>query len=107
MLFRIAAIQQAAEKQESTCRQLFITQSSRLVQHVSDAYGELQGAITAETQGTNHMPSLRSVDAQVIDTSALPESFSELEDSAFPLFLTFEQVFPLTYTKQLFRLISL
>ncbi|KIO30551.1 hypothetical protein M407DRAFT_20439 [Tulasnella calospora MUT 4182] len=75
MLFRIIGLDIAAKKLGNTLRQVFVTQSRTLARR-KPALGL----------------SLLDMDENAEEEGVLPSKFSELDDSHFPLFLTYDQL---------------
>lgn len=96
MLFRIVGLDVAAKKQGHTLRQVFVTRSRTLARKVrSDGLQYMQtetGNSDIPMQDPSLGPSLLDMDENAEEEGALPSKFSELNDSHFPLFLTYDQV---------------
>ena len=81
-------------------RQVFITQSRVLVGKVEEHFFKYLASLSAGSSGHKNTFQSRDVDDEfLIDEddnkewrSDLPQRYSELEDSHFPLFITFDAV---------------
>ena len=107
MLFKMLGIQRTWELYGDAMgtkpRQLFVTQSQVLAKKVEEYYAKLhQSHLTAhlspaelqEMASTNPTRRERMVDEdeEIFYTSTLPRRYGALEDSHFPLFLTYNHV---------------
>jgi hypothetical protein len=100
MLFKMFSIEQSSAIQKH--RQVFITQSRVLAERVQEYYIRLaqslatgrknQGETINITQDTRPEKKLMELDEEDHSQSQLPKKFSELADSHFPLFITFDKV---------------
>lgn len=96
MLFRMIGLDIAAQKSGRSLRQVFVTRSRTLARSVGQYYAQLKrteanesGSLRGETTAGL---SLLEMDENAEVQGALPSKFSELQDSHFPLFLTYDQV---------------
>ncbi|KAG8965904.1 hypothetical protein FRC05_002962 [Tulasnella sp. 425] len=96
MLFRMAVLDMDSKESQRPTRQMFVTQSRTLASKVRQYWTKLVQTETNEAgvgPGVS-MPglSLIDIDETAEDIGGLPSKFSELEDSHFPIFLTYDQV---------------
>lgn len=98
MLFRIIGLDIAARKQGQTLRQVFVTRSRTLARKVrldSLQFRQTEtGSSDIPVQVPPLGPSLLDMDENAEEEGLLPSKFSELNDSHFPLFVTYDQVRP-------------
>ncbi|KIO30563.1 hypothetical protein M407DRAFT_39041, partial [Tulasnella calospora MUT 4182] len=77
-------------------RQMFVTQSRTLATKVRQDWTKLLQTERNEVVETPEAPipglSLLDMDESAEDNGSLPSKFSELNDSHFPVFLTYDQV---------------
>ncbi|KAG9047262.1 hypothetical protein FS837_002665 [Tulasnella sp. UAMH 9824] len=97
MLFRIIGLDIAAKKLGQTLRQVFVTQSRTLARRVRlDCLQFRQTETDSAGPMTQKKPSLGlsllDMDENAEEEGVLPSKFSELDDSHFPLFLTYDQL---------------
>ncbi|KIO30545.1 hypothetical protein M407DRAFT_20433 [Tulasnella calospora MUT 4182] len=96
MLFRMICLDIAAEKYNRPFRQMFVTKSSTLARRVRSYCIQLRQteANEAGTAPREKAPglSLLEMDETAEEEGVLPSKFSELQDSHFPLFLTYDQL---------------
>lgn len=102
MLFKMIALERAAEFSRSKIRQIFVTQSRVLAGRVEQYFKKIaqtsQSTNTASgasksNLGVSRPPEeLLDFDDEVEDDERLPSKWSELQDHHFPLFVTFDQV---------------
>ncbi|KAG8896642.1 hypothetical protein FRC01_011694, partial [Tulasnella sp. 417] len=96
MLFRMICLDIAAEKYNRPFRQMFVTQSRTLARRVRTYCVQLRQTEANEV-GTGPREkgpglSLLDMDETAEEEGALPSKYSELQDSHFPLFLTYDQL---------------
>lgn len=96
MLFRIICLDIAAEKYGQPLRQMFVTHSRTLARRVRADYMQLRQTESDTSERMLDYPqpeiSLMDMDETAEEDGVLPSKFSELRDSHFPLFLTYDQV---------------
>ncbi|KAG8942986.1 hypothetical protein FRC04_003272 [Tulasnella sp. 424] len=96
MLFRMIGLDIAAQKFGRSLRQVFVTRSRTLARSVRQYYAQLKRTETNESgslrEETTAGLSLLEMDENAEVQGALPSKFSELQDSHFPLFLTYDQL---------------
>ncbi|KAG8970160.1 hypothetical protein FRC03_011178 [Tulasnella sp. 419] len=103
MLFKMIALEKAAQHSSSTIRQLFVTQSRVLAARVEEYFKNLLSSSfpSIYQSATGHQEKektkekekdLLELDDEVEDDSRLPAKWSDLEQRHFPLFITFDQV---------------
>lgn len=96
MLFRMILFDIAAEKNNRRFRQMFVTQSRTLARRVRSYCAQLRQTEASEVGIAPKDKvlglSLLDMDETAEEEGALPSKFSELQDSHFPLFLTYDQV---------------
>ncbi|KIO23210.1 hypothetical protein M407DRAFT_27279 [Tulasnella calospora MUT 4182] len=96
MLFRMAVLDMDARESQRPARQMFVTQSRTLATKVRQYWAKLsqternEAAVTPEALAPGL--SLLDIDEDAEDTASLPSKFSELKDSHFPVFLTYDQL---------------
>ncbi|KAG8942983.1 hypothetical protein FRC04_003269 [Tulasnella sp. 424] len=95
LLFRMLALDIAAEKCGRPVRQMFITQSLKLANQVRSQFLQMR---QTQVEPSPSLPvaqrsglSLKELEEKTAE-GALPAKFSQLDDSHFPLFLTFDQL---------------
>ncbi len=108
MLFKMLGIenswQQNRELQPERPRQLFVTQSRMLADKVEDYFIKLLQSLVLPSQTKSEISDLlerqrNKEEAGLVDQDEalnwredLPQRFSELQDSHFPMFITFDKV---------------
>ncbi|KAG8980866.1 hypothetical protein FRB93_008909 [Tulasnella sp. JGI-2019a] len=105
MLFKMIALERAAQQHGTKIRQIFVTQSRILARRVEDYFRKLVatsrptstgpggGSPKQDQQvGSQSMEGLIGYDNEADDDERLPSRWSELQDHHFPLFLTFNQL---------------
>lgn len=98
MLFRIIGLDVAAKKStpSHTLRQVFVTQSRTLARRVRLDCLQFRQTEMETADPSTQKPvlglSLLDMDESAEEEGVLPPKFSDLEDSHFPLFLTYDQV---------------
>ncbi|KAG8982213.1 hypothetical protein FRB93_008309 [Tulasnella sp. JGI-2019a] len=105
MLFKMIALERAAELNGTKIRQIFVTQSRVLARRVEEYFGRLiatsrpaparlgGGKVKEGPRvGTKFGEELIGYDNEADEDERLPTKWSELQDSHFPLFLTFNQL---------------
>lgn len=96
MLFRMIGLDIATEKSGQPLRQMFVTQSRTLARRVRSYCMQLRQTEANEvgSMAGERAPglSLLEMDESAEEEGILPEKFSELEETHFPLFLTYDQV---------------
>ncbi|CAE6450213.1 unnamed protein product [Rhizoctonia solani] len=105
LIYKMKAIQQAiAETEENEKRQLFVTRSSVLARHVESSFRGLvdsanianktpeELAEMAKSDEDQSTPALVEFDNEVDLRSDLPARYSLMQDSHFPLFISFEKL---------------
>ncbi|KAG8902422.1 hypothetical protein FRC00_008573 [Tulasnella sp. 408] len=96
MLFRMLVLHKSSEKSGRPLRQVFVTQSRMLAHRVEQDWKRLQQDQQKDTNLThsrNPAPfSLTDLDEDAEEDEVLPAKFSQLEDSHFPLFLTYDRL---------------
>lgn len=94
MLFRMLVLEKSAQKSGRPLRQMFVTQSRMLASRVQQYWKSLQqNEDDADAVSGPKLPSLSLLELdEGAEEDALPPKFSELDDSHFPLFLTYNQV---------------
>ncbi|KAG9026707.1 hypothetical protein FRB95_008543 [Tulasnella sp. JGI-2019a] len=103
MLFKMIALERAAQHSDTKIRQIFVTQSRVLAGRVEEYFKKL--VLTSQsTKPTTALPTeesqiatkpqqeLLDLDDEVDDDERLPSRWSDLQDHHFPLFLTFDQL---------------
>ncbi|KAG8990213.1 hypothetical protein FRB94_013643 [Tulasnella sp. JGI-2019a] len=103
MLMKMLQLEQSARNLGRPLRQVFITQSASLVNKVESYYEKLvyssSGGFGAKNTKKDAPPpefSLRSMDQDLIKDKFPPGTrFGDLDNSKFPLFLTFNELFKL------------
>lgn len=94
MLFKLLALE-ISRNPNKPLRQVFLTQSHILAQRVQEYYAQLYEAATLGVGkgGPSAIDNLGliNLDEESDARSDLPARFSELTDSHFPLFVTFNQ----------------
>lgn len=95
-MFRMIGLDIVAEKYGHPLRQMFVTQSRTLARKVRSYSIQLRqteaNAAGVQSGESLHGLSLMEMDENAEEDGVLPARFSELEDSHFPLFLTYDQV---------------
>lgn len=96
MIFRLMSVEIASDHTEERYRQMFITQSPTLVKRVRAYYSQLRSS-TSQQAGDIENPyqtfiTLQDSDIHSDNFSHLPERFTQLKDTHFPLFITFDKV---------------
>lgn len=110
MLFKMIALERAAEQSRIKIRQVFVTQSRVLAGRVEEYFNKLvstartaSGSAASDGGGDGQPPhqastktkdELLDLDDEADDDERLPGRWSELQDHHFPLFVTFDQVRP-------------
>lgn len=110
MIFKMLGIERTWDQNRdmfqgsiSRPRQLFVTQSKVLAEKVEEYYAKLSQSLAAEQRSTQESSKLSTDkeqkglvdrDEEDLYRGELPKRFGELEDSHFPLFLTYDQVSP-------------
>lgn len=92
MLFKMIAVEMAHEASGQSCRQIFVTKSPALARMVQEYYHRIRRR--PQVDKSSEVFYLEDIDYDLDPTRALPKSFSLLEDSHFPLFLTSDEVCP-------------
>ncbi|KAG8877563.1 hypothetical protein FRB98_006659 [Tulasnella sp. 332] len=103
MLFKMLALERAAEQSRTKVRQIFVTQSRVLAGRVEEYFKKLvlssqpanktAGAAKGDANvAAKPQQELLDLDDEVDDDARLPSRWSELQDHHFPLFLTFDQL---------------
>ncbi|KIO30552.1 hypothetical protein M407DRAFT_20440 [Tulasnella calospora MUT 4182] len=96
MVFRMIGLDVAARKSDRTLRQVFVTQSRTLARKVRMYCMQLKQTESNATVAATRQPglglSLLDMDESAEEEGVLPAKFSELTESHFPLFLTYDQL---------------
>lgn len=94
MQFRMLVLEKAAQKSGRPLRQMFVTQSRMLANRVQQYWDKLQQKEgDTEEASRRKLPSFSFLDLdEDAEEDVLPPKFSQLNDSHFPLFLTYNQV---------------
>ncbi|KAG8931121.1 hypothetical protein FRC00_000876, partial [Tulasnella sp. 408] len=96
MVFRMIGLDVAAKKSGQTLRQVFVTQSRTLARKVRLYCAQLMQTETDAVIASAPKPaqglSLLDMDENAEEEGVLPAKFSELDDSHFPLFVTYDQL---------------
>ncbi|KAG8989209.1 hypothetical protein FRB94_014588, partial [Tulasnella sp. JGI-2019a] len=103
ILRKILQLERSAQGLGQPIRQLFVTQSPSLVNKVESNYEKLVYSLSGGSSsqdvkkgGTSTEFSLRSMDQDLVKDKFPPgTAFSDLDNSKFPLFLTFNELFKL------------
>ncbi|KAG8900068.1 hypothetical protein FRC00_014670 [Tulasnella sp. 408] len=95
MVFRMIGLDVAARKSDRSLRQVFVTQSRTLARKVRMYCMQLRQTESNEAVASTRQPglgiSLLDMDENAEEEGVLPAKFSELTESHFPLFLTYDQ----------------
>jgi len=106
MLFKMLGVERARRKAGGQkVRQVFVTQSRVLAEKVEEYFNSLLQSCVMESQTTEELEwratkrkenekNLMELDEEDDSSSNLPTRFGQLEDKHFPLFITFDKVFP-------------
>ncbi|KAG8942979.1 hypothetical protein FRC04_003265 [Tulasnella sp. 424] len=96
MLFRMAVLEMDSRESQRPTRQMFVTQSRTLASKVRQDWTKLLQTEKNEVIAGPGAPmpelSLVDIDETAEENGGLPSKFSELEDSHFPVFLTYDQL---------------
>ncbi|KAG8960167.1 hypothetical protein FRC05_007045 [Tulasnella sp. 425] len=96
MVFRMIGLDIAAKKSDRNLRQVFVTQSRTLARKVRMYCTQLRQTESNEGGPSTRQPglgiSLLDMDENAEEEGVLPNKFSELTESHFPLFLTYDQL---------------
>ncbi|KDQ15746.1 hypothetical protein BOTBODRAFT_31632 [Botryobasidium botryosum FD-172 SS1] len=106
MLFRMLFREKTPNSLDRKLRQVFVTQSKVLAKHVHGYYKKLDETLEAGSKSIEEIKNLAAakresqeeeedlfdLDDEDETRSDLPERYSELDDSHFPLFVTFNQL---------------
>ncbi|KAG8931119.1 hypothetical protein FRC00_000874 [Tulasnella sp. 408] len=96
MLFRIIGLDIAAKNQGQTLRQVFVTRSRTLARKVRLDFLQFMQTENGSSEIPVQVPSLGlsllDMDENAEEEGLLPSKFSELHDSHFPLFVTYDQL---------------
>ncbi|KAG8926817.1 hypothetical protein FRC01_008332 [Tulasnella sp. 417] len=94
MQFRMLVLERAAQKSGRRLRQMFVTQSRMLANRVQQYWIKLQqNEDDTDDASQQKFSSFSLLDLdEGAEEDVLPSKFSELDDSHFPLFLTYNQL---------------
>ncbi|KAG8778469.1 hypothetical protein FRC12_024973 [Ceratobasidium sp. 428] len=97
LIYKMQSIDQSAD---ASFRQLFVTRSRVLAKHVESSFSRLVDSINMESEAAEELgetskeldQALVEFDNEIDLRNDLPSCFSDLDDTHFPLFISFEKL---------------